>query len=112
MNRLAVRILEAASFICMALLLSASVVRAQGDAAKNYAAKCATCHGADGKAATPAGKALNARDFHSPDVQAESDATLEQIVANGKNKMPAYGKQLSAAEIKDLVSYCRELGKK
>lgn len=89
-----------------------STARAQGDAAKNYTAKCATCHGADGTAGTPAGKALKARDFHSPDVQNESDDALAQIVANGKNKMPAYGKQLKAAEIKDLVAYCRALGKK
>jgi|SRR5579862_2835487 len=95
-----------------AFLMLGSSARAQGDAAKNYTAKCATCHGADGSAGSPAGKALKARDFHSPDVQGESDDVLAQVIAKGKNKMPAYEKQLKENEIKDLVAYCRALGKK
>jgi len=90
----------------------ASSARAQGDAAKNYTAKCVTCHGADGSANMPAGKALKARDFHSPDVRNESDDVLAQVIATGKNKMPAFGKQLNSQQIKDLVAYVRQLGKK
>lgn len=99
-------------FLFAALLLIATTASAQDDAAKNYTAKCATCHGPDGSAGTPAGKALKARDFHSAEVQGEPDGVLEQVIAKGKNKMPAYEKQLKAAEIKDLVAYCRALGKK
>ena len=86
--------------------------RAQGDAEATFKAKCAGCHGADGSANTPAAKALGVRDFHSPDVQKESDAELADIIAKGKNKMPKYADKLKDTEIKDLASYVRALGKK
>lgn len=91
---------------------TASVVRADDTAEKTYKAKCAGCHGADGKGNTGAGKALGTHDFSSPDVQKESDADLTQIITAGKNKMPPYGKSLSPAEIKDLVTYIRGFAKK
>ena len=100
------------ALIATAVWVFSSAAHAQGSAEKNYAAKCATCHGADGHAAVPAGKALKARDFHAPEVQSESDADMTTIIAKGKNKMPAYEKQLKDTEIKDLVAYVRALGKK
>jgi cytochrome c6 len=112
MNRMILRGVQVVFLSLLCAMFLVSTARAQGDAAKNYTAKCATCHGPNGDGSTPAGKALKARDFHSADVQNESDATLAQIIANGKNKMPAYGKQLKEAEIKDLIAYCRALGKK
>lgn len=98
--------------IMMATVLS-TAARAQGNGEKLYNAnKCASCHGPDGSANVAAGKALKARDFHSPDVQGQSDADLTTVITNGKNKMPAYGKQLKPAEIAELVAYSRALGKK
>jgi mono/diheme cytochrome c family protein len=95
------------SLICVPLM------RAQSAGEKLYdAKKCASCHGPDGSANTPAGKALGTRDFHSPDVQKESDADLAAVIAKGKNKMPAYDKQLKPADIQTLVAYVRDLGKK
>jgi cytochrome c6 len=85
---------------------------AQGDAASVYASKCVACHGADGSGSTPAGKAVQARDFHSADVQKQTDAELTAVIAKGKNKMPAYEKTLKESQIKDLVAYTRMLGKK
>ena len=77
------------------------------DAAATYKAKCAMCHGADGK-----GGKMGTRDFASPEVKAETDAQLTDIVTKGKPpKMPAYGEKLKAEEIKDLVAYVRTLGK-
>ena len=96
----------------VAVLFASSFSVADGGAAATYKAKCAMCHGADGKGDTPAGKKLGAHDFGSADVQSQSDAQLEEITAKGKNKMPAYGKSLKEAEIKKLVAYVRELGKK
>jgi mono/diheme cytochrome c family protein len=55
---------------------------------------------------------MNVRDFHSADVQKETDAELVDIIANGKNKMPKYTGKLTDAEIKDLAAYVRTLGKK
>ena len=92
------------------VLMAPSAVRAQA-AAATYKAKCAGCHGADGKANTGPAKALGAHDFASDEVTKMSDADLIGIVTNGKNKMPAYGKSLKDPEIKDLVAYVRELAK-
>ncbi|HUO33732.1 MAG TPA: cytochrome c [Candidatus Acidoferrum sp.] len=92
--------------------LPAPGVRADASAQKTYQAKCAGCHGADGKGQTGAGKALGAHDFSAPEIQKMSDAELAQIITNGKGKMPPYGRSLSAAEIKDLVSYIRGFAKK
>jgi len=84
---------------------------AAADAAANYKAKCAMCHGADGKGETPAGKKMGAHDFASPEVQKASDADLIAITTKGKNKMPAYSGKLSDADIKDLIGYIRQLAK-
>jgi mono/diheme cytochrome c family protein len=87
-----------------------SEIRAQS-ATATYKAKCAGCHGADGKGSTAPGKALGTHDFSSDDVTKMSDADLINVVTAGKNKMPAYGKSLKDTDIKDLVAYVRELGK-
>jgi mono/diheme cytochrome c family protein len=95
-----------------ALLLFTAPVRAQGDAPATFKAKCAACHGDDGKGATPAGQKLGAHDFTSPDAAKMTDAELIEIIKQGKNKMPAYGDKLSDQEIKDLVAYIRKFAKK
>jgi cytochrome c6 len=87
-----------------------SAMHAQS-AAATYKARCAGCHGADGKGNTAPAKALGAHDFGSDAVTKMSDTDLITIVTAGKNKMPAYGKSLKDTEIKDLVAYVRELGK-
>jgi mono/diheme cytochrome c family protein len=45
-------------------------------------------------------------------VKNESDDEWTQIIVKGKNKMPAYDKKLTEAEIKDVVTYIRSLCKK
>jgi cytochrome c6 len=113
MNRLTNSGIRAALVSGAAIFVFSFAARAQDDGAKLYAAnKCASCHGPDGAANVPAGKALKARDFHSPDVQSQSDADLSAVIATGKNKMPAYGKQLKPADIAALAAYSRALGKK
>jgi len=81
------------------------------DGAALYKAKCAACHGADGKGETAIGKANKMLDLGSADVQKLSDADLTAMIANGKNKMPAYGKSLKPEQIKDLVAFIRTLKK-
>src|SRR5579863_2258111 len=95
-----------------ALVLLAASAFAQGDAASVYKAKCAACHGEDGKGTTAAGVKLGAHDFTSPDVQKQTDAQLVDIVTNGKNKMPAYKGKIPDDQIKGLVAYIRGLAKK
>jgi mono/diheme cytochrome c family protein len=91
--------------------LSSSTARADNTAEATYKAKCAMCHGPDGKGETATGKAMKAGDFESPDVQKMSDADLADAIAKGKGKMPAY-KTLTSDQVKDLVAYVRAFGKK
>src|SRR5579864_8632979 len=76
------------------------------DAASTYKAKCAMCHGADGK-----GGKMGTRDFASAEVKAETDAQLTDIITKGKGKMPSYDGKLKAEDIKGLVAYIRGLAK-
>ncbi len=94
-----------------ACLLNRSA-QAESGGEKVYKAKCATCHGADGKGDTAAGKATKARDFCSDEVQKETDEEWSAIIVKGKNKMPAYDKKLTDAEVKDAIAYVRSLCKK
>ena len=98
--------------LLLALCLMSSPANAQTGGEKLYKAKCASCHGADGAGATPAGKATKARDFCSEDVKKETGEEWTTIIVKGKNKMPAYDKKISDADIKELMAYIRGLCKK
>lgn len=102
--------------IALAILISlgqlANSVKAQDSGAALFKAKCAACHGADGKGETTMGKMNKLRDLGSPDVQKQSDEDFAGIITNGKNKMPAYGKSLKPEQVKDLVAFIRSLAKK
>ena len=95
----------------LAVVLMAPLPAPGQNAAATYKAKCAGCHGADGKGNTGPGKALGVHDFSSAEVTRMSDADLIAIVTTGKNKMPAYGKSLKDADIKELVTFIRGLSK-
>ncbi|WP_051979540.1 c-type cytochrome [Edaphobacter aggregans] len=94
------------------LLLSGGVTSLAQSGADTYKAKCAMCHAADGSGNTPAGKAMKANPFNSPDVVKMSDAELIAVVTDGKAKMPGYKGKLTDAQIKDVVAYIRTLQKK
>ena len=78
---------------CGVIAVCSSSAVAQ-DAAATYKAKCAMCHGADGK-----GGKMGTRDFASPEVKAETDAQVEETIAKGKGKMPSYAGKLKDTEI-------------
>lgn len=103
--------------VLLVLVLTAASIRVAGQTAPNdgatlFKSKCAMCHGPDGAGKTPMGQKLNVRDLRSAEVQKQSDADLSNLVAQGKGKMPAFGKTLSDGQIKLLVAHIRELGKK
>ena len=94
-----------------ALALFAVVpARAQSGAAL-FKAKCAPCHGPDGKGNTSMGKMLKVKDLGSAEVQKKTNAELTAIIENGKSPMPGYKDKLSTGEIKELVSFIRSLKK-
>jgi cytochrome c6 len=90
---------------CSVFAAGASQAVAQ-DAAATYKAKCAMCHGADGK-----GGKMGTKDFASPEIKSQTDAQLTEAITKGKGKMPAYDGKLKDTEIKDLVTYIRSLAK-
>jgi mono/diheme cytochrome c family protein len=97
--------------ICIMVALTVVPALAQGSGADTYKAKCVMCHAADGSGGTPAGKAMGAIPFSSPDLVKASDADLIAATKNGKGKMPAYSGKLTDAQIKDVVAYIRTLQK-
>ncbi|HEV2469170.1 MAG TPA: cytochrome c [Candidatus Sulfotelmatobacter sp.] len=91
---------------CGLMAVCSSPAAAQ-DAAATYKAKCAMCHGVDGK-----GGKMGTKDFASAEIQSQSDAQLAETISKGKPpKMPAYGSKLSADEIKGLVAQIRSFKK-
>jgi cytochrome c oxidase cbb3-type subunit III len=80
------------------------------DASALFDKRCDTCHGKDGQAKTFKAKFNHARNLTDPKWQAEvNDERIFNSIANGKGKMPAWGKRLSEAQINALVIYVRKL---
>ncbi|HEY6806092.1 MAG TPA: c-type cytochrome [Pyrinomonadaceae bacterium] len=71
---------------------------------------CASCHGKDGRAKTFKAKFNHARNLADPRWQAAiSDEHVYESILHGKEKMPAFGKKLTADEVAALVTYVRML---
>jgi cytochrome c6 len=104
------RMTVAAAVLAAIAFLSAPA-KADNAAETTYKAKCAMCHGPDGKGETATGKAMKVKDFASEEVQKMSDADLSDTISKGKGKMPAY-KTLTPEQVKDLAAYVRAFAKK
>jgi cytochrome c6 len=104
-----------ATTLAIATFLAATPSLGFGQAASNSAASlyktnCASCHGPDGRGSA-VGKSLHAADFHSPQVQQQSDEQRAKVIADGRGNMPPFGTRLSKDQIDALVKYIRTLGK-
>jgi len=111
MPRHFVRTTMAVASVLLAALVLPSGLRAQTDTAKIYKTNCALCHAPDGSGNTSAGKALGAKDLRSQEVQAKSDSDLTLTITKGKGKMPAFSGKLKPDEIKQMITYIRDLAK-
>lgn len=81
-----------------------------GDGKKIYNARCAICHGVDGRGNTPQGRKVKAKDLRTRAVQNQSNDLLMETVMDGYGKMPGFEKKLSADQIQQVLAYIRELG--
>ena len=84
------------------------------DAARIFARSCAPCHGKDGQPNAVFAK-QGVRNFKDAAWQkATPDAQIEKTIREGKKAtmMASFEKQFSPQEIKALVAYVRQLGKK
>ncbi len=104
--------LVAAGVVLAAIAFLSAPAKADSAAGEaTFKAKCAMCHGPDGKGQTATGKAMKVKDFASEEVQKMSDADLTAAITSGKGKMPPF-KALTPDQVKDLVAYIRTFGKK
>lgn len=80
------------------------------DGAELFITHCAPCHGADGKARTPAGKKLGAKDLSESKL---ADADIEnQILAGtkdpkGNERMPSFKAKLAPDEVAAVVAFVK-----
>jgi len=102
------KFVTSAAILSLACLALAPVAVAQ-DGGATYKARCAVCHGVDGKGHTPMGKTFKIEDLTSPAVKKMSDADLEAIVSKGKGHMPAYGSSLGPAGVKAVVTFIKSM---
>jgi cytochrome c6 len=101
-----------ASLVVLAIAFAMSVSAFAADATADvFKSKCASCHGADGKGDTPAGKKMNVKDLASDDVQKQSDADLAGVIEKGKKPMPGYEGKVTKEQIDGLVKWIRTLKK-
>ena len=98
--------MKAKTIFATLALAALTITPAFAGGAETYKAKCAMCHGADGK-----GGKMAPMDLGGADVQKNTDADLTTIITKGKGKMPAYESKLSADEIKGTVQFIRSLKK-
>src|SRR5262249_13477646 len=100
--------------LAVVILGAPSLARAADapDGAALYKAKCAMCHGPDGKGETTMGKNLKVRNLGSEEVQKQKGEELEKVISDGKGKMPAYKGKLKEEEIDALVKFIRTFAPK
>jgi len=75
-----------------------------------FAAKCQSCHGANGEGKPAIAKMFNVtiHPLGSKEVQSKSDADLKKIITAGQGKMkPIAG--LSDTDVADVVAFIRTL---
>ncbi len=103
--------LSRSMFLVAVVCLLPGLVFAAGDAAKGkdvYAAKCKTCHGADGTPNAGMAKAMGIKPMSDKAIQAKSDAELKKEVSEGFGKMkPIAG--LAGADLDNVIAFVRTL---
>ncbi|WP_164008156.1 c-type cytochrome [Pyxidicoccus trucidator] len=97
----------------LVMVLSLATSAHADDVADVWKAKCKSCHGEDGKAKTKMGQKESIVDLSQPAwQQAESDAEIRQVIADGSPKntrMKAFKDRLTPQQIDALVGYIRTL---
>ncbi len=96
----------AAMAIAPVLLLSSPLAGAAQEPPDVFMRNCAPCHGKDGKAQTPAGRKIGAKDLSLSKI---SPAEIEKQILDGRKddhgvqKMPSFRDKFSADELRTLI---------
>lgn len=91
--------------LVLAALLAAPTARPE-DRAELFNARCAGCHGADGRGRTAVGALLKAPDLTATRLDAEG---ITKVVKDGRGKMKAMGGRLSETDASALADYVKAL---
>lgn len=97
-------------------LLFSGLALAANPGQRLYNAKCASCHGKDGKGDTEEGKKKHVKDLTDPAVQAKlTDDQIEKIITDGisekDREMKGFKDRLSDEQVKAITAYVRTLKK-
>jgi len=106
----------------LAATMSPRAAHAEADkkTIRTWKAKCASCHGEDGKGATEQGKKMGVRDMTSAEFAKDAtDAKMKDAITNGikrtkdgkTQEMEPYKDKLKPEEIDNLVAYVKSLKK-
>ncbi|MBI3325839.1 MAG: cytochrome c [Nitrospinae bacterium] len=76
-----------------------------------YQKRCLPCHGADGKGNPQMAEALKTeiQDLSAPALLSKPETELLKAIADGKGKMPPFGKVLNEQDQRAVLSYIRQL---
>lgn len=74
-------------------------------------AKCAVCHGSDGRGNTANGKKLGLSDLRNDRVQSLNDAELAKKIRGGHGRMPDFKRTLTEQQVAALAFFIRSLKK-
>lgn len=107
-----------AAALAAALVPLAGRAEADKKTERTWKAKCASCHGADGKGQTEQGQKMAIADYTDPAWQkSKTDAEIKKAITDGVNRekagkkqeMDGYKEKLGAEEIDKLAAYVRSL---
>lgn len=108
------------SFLACTLLPSLAFGEVDKKVLRTWKAKCASCHGEDGKGATDQGKKMGVRDMTAAEFWKDAtDAKMKDVITNGiketKNgkvqEMEPYKDKLKPEDIDGLVAYVKTFKK-
>lgn len=102
--------------IAAAALCSATARAEDKKTERTWKAKCASCHGAEGKGDTESGKKMKLPDMTSKAWQEKTtDAKMRDAILNGvkgdSGEMDAFKDKLSSEQVDGLVNYIHTLKK-
>jgi mono/diheme cytochrome c family protein len=106
------RVLPIVAALLGALALASTAAAADLELGKKvYTAKCAACHGADGKGNAKMAATLKVTIPELSASAGKSEAELLKLLSEGRKPMPSFAKGLSKDEMESVLSYTKALVK-
>ena len=103
--------------VAAALVFSSTAMAADKKIERLWKAKCASCHGKEGKGDTEKGKKMKVPDMTTEEFQKTSDDDIKKQITNGikkekdgvKKEMDAFGDEIKGEQLEQVVAYIRGL---